>query len=104
MYEIRTDAASEGRLWVGLQSLLYLRRNGGVAPIPAVAPTTIEPRGSASAVIRRYGTDHPEREQQGGPSQHSMIRLGGRSRRGPQMIATPASTFYHPHPIISEFH
>ena len=30
------------------------------APIPVVAPTRIELSGSALAVIRRYGTDHPD--------------------------------------------
>src|ERR1700731_3688210 len=54
------------------------------------------------AVIRgRYG-DRPGRQPMVAGVDHGMIRPEGRSRRGPQMSATPDSTLANPEQLIAD--
>ena len=53
----------------------------GLAPIPTIDGIAIQPTRSAFAVIRRYGTDIPSREQLVAHAINGILALGGYSKR-----------------------
>src|ERR1700730_9522627 len=56
----------------------------------------------AIAVIRRPYADRPDRQPVVARTDHGMIRSEGRSRRGPQMSATPDNTLADPEQFIAD--
>src|SRR6516164_6312081 len=59
-------------------------------------------RARPTAVIRRRSADRPDRQPVVARVDRGMIRPEGRSRRGPQMSATPDSTLANPEQLIAD--
>src|SRR6516165_8657160 len=79
----------------------YPRRGsarGGFRPFAGRAELT----GPAGSSLSPTSADRPDRQPVAAGVDHGMIRPDGRSRRGPQMSATPDSTLANPEQLIAD--